>query len=222
MKKNGKNSFKKSVIFSIIILVITFVYAIIRYNVIKGIPWQDLPLFISNKAIALAAVVFIALSFVLGPLARVWPGIFTRFQYLRKYFGLLGFSLGAVHAFISLLIFTPAYYPRFFTDAKLNIIGELSMLFGVISFFIFLLVAISDIPSVERSMKYDAWLKIQRTGYLALFFVLLHVFVMGFEGWFKPETWPGGLLPISLIAFIITAITLLSKIVISLFPEVKK
>ena len=95
------------------------------------------------------------------------------------------------------------------------------MLFGVVAFFIFLGVAISDIPSIEKSMKYEHWLEIQRTGYLAFFFVLLHVAVMGFEGWLTPGTWPGKLLPISLISFIIISLALLVRLAAMLVPEKK-
>ena len=209
-------------VFSIVTFAVILGYAVIRYNVIKGVPWTDVPLFISNKAIALGAVVFIAFSFIIGPLIKFWPGTFTKFQPLRKYFGLLGFGFASVHSLISLLIFTPQYYPKFFLETgKLNLTGELSMLFGVIGFFIFLGVAISDIPSIEKSMKYEHWLEIQRTGYLAFFFVLLHVAVMGFEGWLTPGTWPGKLLPISLISFIIISLALLVRLAAMLVPERK-
>src|SRR3989338_4393633 len=157
-------------VFSIALFAVILGYALLRYNIIKGVPWSDLPLFISNKAIALYAVVFIALSFIIGPLIKFWTGTFIRFQPLRKYFGLLGFGFASIHALISLLIFTPQYYPKFFSETgKLDLIGELSMLFGIIGFFIFLVVAISDIPSVEESMKFEHWLEVQRTGYLAFF-----------------------------------------------------
>lgn len=209
-------------VFSIVIFAVILGYAVIRYNIIKGVPWTDVPLFISNKAIALGSVVFIALSFIIGPMIKFWPGIFTKFQPLRKYFGLLGFGFASIHALISLLIFTPQYYPKFFLETgKLNLTGEISMLFGVVGFFIFLGVAISDIPSIEKSMKYEHWLEIQRTGYLAFFFVLLHVAVMGFEGWLTPGTWPGKLLPISLISFIIISLALLVRLAAMLVPERK-
>ena len=108
-------------VIDIVIFAVILGYAVIRYNIIKGVPWTDVPLFISNKAIALGSVVFIALSFIIGPMIKFWPGIFTKFQPLRKYFGLLGFGFASIHALISLLIFTPQYYPKFFLETgKLN------------------------------------------------------------------------------------------------------
>jgi len=203
---------------SIIIFLIVFAYAIIRYNVIKGTPLIELPLFISNKAISLSAVVFIALSYAFGSLARFWPKTFAPALNLRKFFGLLGFGLATLHGLISLLIFTPAYYPKFFlTSGKLNLVGELSMLFGILAFFVFALVAISSIPAVVKSMDRQRWLAVQRFGYFGLILVFFHVFVMGSEGWLKPAGWPGGLLPISLVAAIVIAFVLLLKITAMVF-----
>ncbi|MBI2144246.1 ferric reductase-like transmembrane domain-containing protein [Candidatus Woesearchaeota archaeon] len=202
-----------------VVMAVAFAYAIIRYNVIKGVPWQELPLFISNKAVALAAVFFIALSYDFGPLARFWPKVFVPELSTRKFFGLLGFGLAAVHASVSLLLFSPAYYPKFFTQAgKLNLTGELSMLFGVLAFAIFSIIAITSFPAVEKSLSNKQWQMLQRIGYLAFFMVMLHVLAMGFEGWLKPAGWPGGLLPISLVAFIAIALTLLIRAAVIIFP----
>src|SRR3989338_5522076 len=171
---------KKHFWLSIIILLVVFAYAVIRYNVIKGVPWVELPLYISNKAISLSAVMFIALSYALGSLARFWPKTFVPALSMRKFFGLLGFGLAALHGLISLLIFTPAYYPKFFLGSgKLNLVGELSMLFGILAFFVFASVAISSIPAVAKSMEPERWLAMQRVGYLGLILVFFHVFFMG-------------------------------------------
>ena len=201
------------------VLLSTFAYAIIRYNIIKGVAWEHLPLFISNKAIALAAVVLIALAYLLGPLARFWPKRIVPLLGARQFFGLAGFGLGAVHGIGSLLLFTPANYPRFFlTDGTLSLTGELSMAFGVLSFLIFAVVAVTDLPGVTAAMAEDRWQAVQRLGYGGLLLVLLHVVVMGFQGWLQPSTWPGGLVPISLIAAIVIAVTLLLRIIVLMFP----
>lgn len=204
---------------TVIVLAGTFLYAIVRYNIIKGTPWEHFPLLISNKAISLASVVFIALSYILGPLARFWPTEIVPLLPTRKFFGLLGFGLGAVHGFMSLLLFTPANYPKFFLpDGTLSLVGELSMLFGVLSLLVFAVVAVTGVPGISQSIQKDRWQAIQRMGYAGLLLVLLHVVIMGFGGWTKPGTWPGGLLPISLIAAIVIAVTLLLRIVVLLSP----
>ncbi|HEY4510877.1 MAG TPA: hypothetical protein VJG29_00725 [Candidatus Paceibacterota bacterium] len=211
---------KKRSWLSLLIFLATFMYAVVRYNAIKGVPWIDLPFFISNKAIALSAIVFIALSYALGSLARFWPRIFAPTLSARKFLGLLGFSLAAIHGFISLLIFSSAYYPKFFLESgKLTLTGELSLLFGILAFFVFSLVAISSMPAVAKSMEVKRWLAVQRIGYLGLVLVLLHVFFMGFEAWLEPSGWPGGLLPISLVAAIVIALVLLIKVTALIFPK---
>ena len=179
-------------------------YAILRYIVIKGESIEHIPLYFSNKAFATTSVVLIGLSFVLGPLSKFWPNSFKKYLTLRKYFGVFGFGIGALHAFTTLLMFNPNYYPRMFDKAgKLTAQGELSMLFGILALFVFSAVAITSFPSIEEKMDKGKWLMIQRVGYLAYFFVMLHLVFMGYRGWLNPKTWPGGLWPISLISFLI-------------------
>jgi len=213
---------KKVILATVIILLVVFFYAIVRYNIIKGTPWIDLPLYTSNKAISLSSVIFIAVSYALGSLARFWPQTFFPTLVFRKFFGLFGFGLAAIHGFISLLIFSPEYYPKFFLETgKLNLTGELSMLFGVLAFFVFAIVALASVPGISNMMTKESWLRIQRIGYLGLLLVFFHVFVMGFQGWLKPAGWPGGLLPISMLAAIAIALVLLLKLAAIIIPEQK-
>lgn len=96
------------------------------------------------------------------------------------------------------------------------------MLFGVLAFFIFLLVATSSVPSMESAMHPKRWQTVQKLGYIAFVFVMLHLITMGTEGWLKPTGWPGGLLPISLVAFTIIALTLLVRILVLILPKQKE
>jgi DMSO/TMAO reductase YedYZ heme-binding membrane subunit len=197
---------------SFTIFLVIFSYAVIRYNVIQGIIWDHLPLYVSNKAIALGSVVFISISYLLGSFHHFFPRLLSNKLSLRKHFGLLGFTLACVHSLISLIILRPDYYRRFFLGETLNLTGELTLLFGVLALIIFSIVAITSLPSVFENMEYHRWKSIQRKGYLAFFLVMLHVFTLGMSGWLKSEDWPGGLLPISLIAFIIIFNVLLINI----------
>ncbi len=48
----------------------SLVYAIIRYHVAGDVPWAHFPLFILNKATSLAAVIFVACSYLIGKIIR--------------------------------------------------------------------------------------------------------------------------------------------------------
>ncbi|MEK7546810.1 MAG: ferric reductase-like transmembrane domain-containing protein [Patescibacteria group bacterium] len=204
---------KKGFFISLLVFGLSFLYAFVRYNIVRNVPLEQIPLFIANKAIALSALIIIGLSFVLGPLARFWPQIFDSKLYLRKPLGVLGFGTAALHSLISLAILSPAYYPRFFDlGGKMNFIGETSLLFGVLAFLVFSAVSIASVPAIEERMKPGHWKSVQRLGYLAYFFTLLHVAIMGFKGWFDPASYQYGLISITLISSLFIILVFLLRI----------
>ncbi len=85
----------------------------------------------------------------------------------------------------------------------MNLAGELSMLFGVLAIWCLSITAISSLPQMYDAIGEDRWLRGQRMGYLALALVAFHLLVMGWSGWLKPEEWPGGMPPISMVAFLV-------------------
>ena len=50
-------------------------YAVVRYNVFKGVEWIHLPLYVVNKSFALSGVTFVALSYLVGKLFDPSPAI---------------------------------------------------------------------------------------------------------------------------------------------------
>lgn len=210
---------QRAIIIFLIIFGLSFLYAIIRYNLVRSVPLDNVPLFIANKAIALSATILIGFSFLLGPLARFWPNQFVPHLPLRKHLGVFGFALAALHAVMSLILLTPAYYPRFFSEnGQLNFIGETSMLFGILAFLVFAGITVTSLPPMERYMNPAQWKFIQRLGYLAYVFVLLHVAIMGFRGWFRPESWQYGLASISLISALFIIFVLIMRTLVIVFP----
>lgn len=187
-------------------------YAIFRYHVFGGVDWAHLPLFIANKAISLAAVFFIAVSYLIGKTIRVYGDEPAKRLILIKFCGLIGFSLAAIHAFMALLLFSPAYYPKFYQEAgRLNLTGELSMALGVLSLWCLAITAITSLPFMYDAVGADRWKRGQRMGYACLALCAGHVLVMGLSGWFKPAGWPAYLPPISMVAFIAAMFPLLVK-----------
>lgn len=211
---------KQTFIIFFIIFGLSLLYAIIRYNIVRAVSLDNIPLFIANKAVALSATILIGFSFLLGPLARFWPRQFISHLYLRKHLGLLGFGIAALHALMSLILLNPAYYPRFFSpDGKLNFIGETSMLSGVLAFLIFAAISVTSLSPLEKHMDPRQWKFVQRLGYLAYVFVLAHVASMGFKGWYRPENYQYGLVSISLISALFIIFVLVMRIFVIIFPS---
>lgn len=197
------------------IFAICLVYAFIRYNIVRNVSFDNFPLFIMNKAVAMSATILIGISFLLGPLTRFWPNQFISHLYLRKHLGIIGFWFAALHAIMSLVLLNPSNYSKFFLESgKFNLIGESSMLFGILSFLIFTAISITSLPPIEKHMHPDQWKLVQRMGYLAYFFVLLHVTIMGYSGWFRADSWQYGMASISLISALFVLFVLLIRILV--------
>jgi len=192
-------------------LLFFIIYATLRYIVFKGVDPMHFPLYIVNKIFSTAGLFFIALSYTLGKtkwLRFEGNSLESRFT---KFLGLAGFSFCAIHVFISMTILSPVYYSKFYKGDMMNFVGELSMLMGVLSLYFFSIPAITTIPFMQEAVGIKKWQKGQRMGYLGLLTALLHVAIMGYSSWFKTNTWPGYLPPITLIAFVIAAVPLYFK-----------
>ena len=186
----------------ILLLGVPVTYAIVRYHVFSGIDWSHFPLFIANKGVSLSAVFFIATSYTIGKVVRAYESDSEKQLILIKFCGLIGFSLASIHALMSLLLISPAYYPKFFLESgKMNLTGELTMIFGVLSLWCLAVTAITSLPFMYDAVGAERWQRGQRMGYLSLALASGHVFAMGIWGWLTPGIWHGGLPPVSLVAF---------------------
>src|SRR3989338_11025263 len=117
-----------------------------------------------SNSFAVAATIVIGLCFITGPLSRLKPHFVHLLKY-RKPLGLWGFAFAAIHAGAALILNLDTI-----TSAE-NIISTIS---AVMAFVIFLSMALTSRVKYIKSMGYEKWKKLQRTGYIAFFFVLLH------------------------------------------------
>ncbi len=197
------NKKQKSIISIFSIFFLTSVYAILRYNIFKGVPWADLPIYTLNKSIALTSIILI-LSTVFNSHKNNYIQV-----NLSIFVNIFIFS----HVIFSLTLLGPQYYDKFYSFDKLNITGSLSLLFGILAFIGFMT---SGILKIFQKLKLieEQELKELILKNINLFFMTGHVLIMGFKGWFAPEKWPGYLLPISLISFIVLFFTLLKNTVL--------
>jgi len=187
-------------------------YAIARYHLTGDVEWRHFPVFILNKATSLAAVIFVAASYLVGKIIR-WYDHDKRLRLVViKFCGLMGFSLAAIHALLALSIWNPAYFAKYFDDVgQLNLQGELGMAAGVVALFFLTSPAISTLPMMPKALGGKRWKRAQRMGYVSLVLVVVHLVVLGVKGWLKPQAWPAGLPSISLLAFIAALVPLIVK-----------
>jgi len=187
-------------------------YAVLRYHLVKDVPWSNFPLFILNKATSMAAVGFVACSYLVGRVIRWHNHDPVLRLVVVKFCGLMGFSLAAIHAFFSLALLHPAYYPSFFdTDGRLSVVGELGIAGGVVALWALTLPAITTLPMMPKALGGRRWRRNQRMGYLSLALVIVHLTVFGLKGWLTPADW-SGLPPISLVVVVVALVPFLAKL----------
>jgi hypothetical protein len=175
---------------------------VIRYHLFGGVSWSHFPLYVLNKVFALSGFVLLVLS-----------SIISRYNHARLFRSLdvdkdmLGFSslvLIIIHVFISLILLGPEYYDKFFQlDGKMNFLGELSMLFGVLG--LGLMWMVNRFFSISGSIKgsYNSRRKFRRMIILAIIAGFIHTVFMGIKSWFSPSGWHGYLPPITLLATVV-------------------
>lgn len=172
----------------VFILFVCMLYAVIRYVGFGGVSPEQLPMYVGNKAVALAAVVLL--------IASRWGDASRRREY-----GILGFGLVVVHLLLSMAILTPSYFGKFFHDSGLmRWQAEASLLAGALATLALcrLFFGSPAEPNSQPSLGISIPLRWLGRGMLIL--VALHVAFMGYEGWLTPEKWHGGLPPITLVS----------------------
>ena len=187
-------------------------YAVVRYHLAGDVAWRHFPLFILNKATSMAAVFFVACSYLIGKIIRWHDHNKILRLVVIKFCGLMGFFLAGIHALMAVMLMTPAYFAKYFeTSGKMNLQGELGMTIGVIALFLLMSPAITTLPMMPKELGRWRWKRSQRLGYLALLLVAAHLVVLGLKGWMAPKGWPAGLPPISLVSLIAALIPLFVK-----------
>lgn len=153
---------------------ISIAYATLRYNLCKGVPWSDWPVFIVNKAAALSALILLVVFAVQKARGRE-----------QGLAGLMAtaFSLALLHVALSLCILNPTYFPIMFAQGLLTAQGGLSLLAGALCIVGF----------------YRRWLLLPKMCAL----IGVHALLLGYVNWSAPAAWPGFLPPISLISFLL-------------------
>ncbi|MCY4187391.1 MAG: hypothetical protein OXD30_02800 [Bryobacterales bacterium] len=187
-------------------------YAVVRYNVFKGVEWAHLPLYIVNKSAAFGGIVFLALAYMVGKCFGGTPGS-EAVRAKAKFFGLAGFGMISMHALMSMILLSPANYAKFFAESgKLNLAGEVTFLCGVLAYGCLLFPAITTLPYMYDALGMARWLRSQHMGYATLALACAHTFAMGYQGWLDLSSWPGSMPPITMLGFLAGLLALLVKL----------
>ena len=161
------------------------IYATLRYNVFKGVAWSEWPVYVLNKVFALSSLLLLMIQIL--RLRRNQgdpkPSLLTA-----------AWALMLLHAGLSLVILEPAYYIKYFSGSKLTLAAGWSMMLGVAA-------AVGLHVYSRFCERAGAGRLILKLGGFA-FVAGLHAALLGYAGWFQPATWPGHMIPITLISFV--------------------
>ena len=175
-------------------------YATLRYVVLGPVPWQQLPLYVANKALALAGLVLVVAA------QR------NRSTELRRRLGCWGAGLLAGHGMASFALLRPVYFSGWFTDrGQFTLQAGVSLLCGTLGLVLIGYLVLASIQKELRGGEPSGSLLLGG-GTLVLGLTALHLFNMGFSGWLTPTRWHGGLPPITLLGFLLAIGTLLGRL----------
>ena len=179
------------------VFIFALLYSVLRYHIFKGIGWDHLSLFTANKVFALTGVILITLAILTKSKPSEVLGSAQNKLYSRS-----GYFFISLHVLASLALLNRDYYPKFYNQAQMNLTGEMSMLLGIIAFYIYTITVFRSWIDAENCRDVDAVKRDLTYRYLTHFLVMGHLLVMGIGSWLIPSEWPGYMLPISFLSFL--------------------
>ncbi len=174
-------------------------YATTRYVLLGPVPWEQVPLYVANKVLALAGLVLLVA-------AQCY-----RASGIRRRLGCWGTGLVAAHLAASAVLLQPSYFPAWFTpEGKFTLAAGLALLSGVLAAVLLgRLWLVSASKSAEVSSRSGSL--ILGGGSLMLGLTAIHLLCMGGSGWLTPSRWHGSLPPITLLGFLLSVTALLLR-----------
>lgn len=179
---------------TIVVLVFFAAYAIARYHLFKGEPWRRFPLWTLNKVAAMASVTLFAIALLKGVRRRSPESVAE-----AGVLGRIGFSFAAGHIVASVALFNAVEYPRFFgPGGGLTLWTSLAIAAGVGAFLLLRQLAPGNTEGGAAGAR-------RRLVRLALLATAVHTVGLGWFVWIDVATWPGRMLPLTLIGCAIAA-----------------
>ena len=161
---------------TLIVFVLTFLYSILRYNIFGNIPPADIPTLIVNKSVSFSMILILLNA-----------SISYLYKKLDDYYGYLDLfkTFAIIHVILSVALLSQNYYPKLFSTEKLTLLGNFSLLAGVMAFVYIL----NKRYKIKNIILYSL--------------TAAHLIFIGFTGWFDIKKWNGFMPPITLICFLI-------------------
>ena len=173
-----------------LLFLLFYSYAVIRYHVGKGLGQEEI-LFVLNKAFAWTA----GTCFAFTLLPKKW---FPNTVSYRKQFGLLGYGFSLLHITANIILINATNYPLLFEGNYLNSHGWQLIILGILTISCF------SLPLIATMKKLPAGNLLYKFGKVGVLTSIIHVSIIGINGWFTPLEWPYYLPPITLL-FVVTA-----------------
>lgn len=144
---------------------------------------------------------------------------------IRKHVGLIGMFFLFVHAIMSLVDFSPKkYYWCMYASKdteKMDIVGEVSMMFAIYSFALYIIVALSSIPGISEAMNKAQWdFVFGPVCWTALAFAHVHYCVIFFTKFQGTLELYGGILHPTVLASILPWMAFILKFIQIIFCRV--
>ncbi len=179
MKSLNIDTKSKAIIITII-FVSAFFYSFLRYVIFGSVQIIHTPTFIINKAVAFASIFY---------LFMVLKNSKKDIQSAKIWFEIFSFSI-LLHILLTLTLLPFGFYKKMMEGSSLNLSGNLTIIFGVLTCFSF----------YSKKILHSINLNFNK---LTLTLLSFHLFFLGWQGWIEPSKWFGFMPPITLICFII-------------------
>jgi len=141
-------------------------------------------------------------GFLFGPLKNLGAPIPNSWLRSRRIIGIVGFIQVFVHVIMSLMLFNPAVYAKYFEqNGTMTLITGLSMIGGVLAFIFLWIYNVSFNAAFRKDKDLISFITSRKVLLSAMLFSGVHLVFIGYNGWLNPGGWLGGLPPISLVAF---------------------
>ena len=175
------------------VLLISIFYAWIRYITFGPYTTDDF-WFIVNKGLAFGIVGIMFVAFL--PISN------KKLQ--RKIVGLFAFYISLAHFLVSLILLPQKYYVNhYLPDGRLCFDFKMAIISGVVTFAMLVLIYVYFTLPKKTGVNPKIFCCMSGILYFAM---LSHVYFLGRHNWINSGQWYGGLVPITLISFVLLII----------------